>query len=209
MPATRVLLVEAGRDLTAGPKCRPSLSSAYPGRTHFEPDWLWPSLVASRSDSGGNRPGQSWLYEQARILGGGSSINGICANRGSPYDYDEWAAKGAVGWSWPNVLPYFKKLETDADFGEPLHGEGGAHADTAPSPRRLEWVHTHHRKDLRRYGLCEHEDQNGPWVDGVFPTSINLDQHGRRASTAAGVSITRGSSSTKSDRFSPRRCSRD
>ena len=182
-PATRVLLVEAGRDLTAT-EIPPELELAYPGRTHFEPDWLWPSLLASRGDSGGNRPGQSWLYEQARILGGGSSINGICANRGSPYDYDEWAAKGAVGWSWSDVLPYFKKLETDADFGEPFHGVEG------PMPiqrhRRAGWSGFTRTvvKIFADMGYAEQDDQNGPWADGVFPTSVNLDQHGRRASTA-------------------------
>ena len=124
--ATRVLLVEAGRDLTSD-EMPPELASAYPGRTHFRPEWLWPSLLASRSDGGGNQPGEAWLYEQARILGGGSSINGICANRGSPYDYDEWAAKGAHGWSWSEVLPYFKKLENDADFDGPPIVEIGHH----------------------------------------------------------------------------------
>src|SRR3954451_12708233 len=123
-PATRVLLVEAGRDVTTA-DIPQALASAYPGRTHYKADWLWPSLVASRGDTGGNEPATPSFYEQARILGGGSSINGICANRGSPDDYDEWAAQGAHGWNWSEVLPYFKKLGTDADFGEPLHGKSG------------------------------------------------------------------------------------
>ena len=113
-PATRVLLCEAGRDVT--PSNIPSvLASPYPGRTYFQQEWLWGSLQASRGDSGTNQPTEPWFYEQARLLGGGSSINGICANRGSPYDYDEWAAIGAHGWAWSDVLPYFKKLESDAD----------------------------------------------------------------------------------------------
>src|SRR6476661_9236943 len=119
--ATRVLLAEAGRDLTQA-DMPPELASAYPGRTHFQAEWLWTALRASRGDDGTNHPSEAWLYEQARILGGGSSINGICANRGSPYDYDEWVARGAKGWGWSDVLPYFKKLESDADFDEPLHG---------------------------------------------------------------------------------------
>lgn len=96
-PSTRVLLCEAGRDVT--PSNIPSvLASPYPGRTYFQQEWLWGSLQASRGDSGTNQPTEPWFYEQARLLGGGSSINGICANRGSPYDYDEWAAIGAHGW---------------------------------------------------------------------------------------------------------------
>ncbi len=181
--ATRVLLVEAGRDLTSD-EMPPELASAYPGRTHFRTEWLWPSLLASRSDGGGNQPGEAWLYEQARILGGGSSINGICANRGSPYDYDEWAAKGAHGWSWSEVLPYFKKLENDADFDGPLHGRSG------PMP-----IHRHRYADWSGFtrtvakifagmGYAMQEDQNGPWADGVFPTAINVDQEGHRGSAA-------------------------
>jgi 5-(hydroxymethyl)furfural/furfural oxidase len=182
-PATRVLLVEAGRDLTQD-DIPAALASAYPGRTHSNPEWLWSDVRASRGDGVGNQPGERWLYEQARLLGGGSSINGICANRGSPYDYDEWAAKGAHGWTWQDVLPYFKKLETDADYGEPLHGKSG------PLPIRR------HRRDswsgftrvvalnLQAMGYPIRDDQNGSWEDGVFPNAINLDAEGRRASAA-------------------------
>jgi 5-(hydroxymethyl)furfural/furfural oxidase len=181
--ATRVLLAEAGHDVTPDDMPR-LLASPYPGRTYFQPEWLWPSLQAARGDLGTNQPGQVWLYEQARLLGGGSSINGICANRGSPYDYDEWAAKGANGWSWLDVLPYFKKLETDADLGEPLHGKSG------PVP-----IRRHRRQDWSgftcmmaaifcEYGYEMREDQNGVWADGVFPTTYNVDPQGRRGSAA-------------------------
>ncbi len=101
-----------------------------------------------------------------------------------PYDYDEWAAIGAHGWSWSEVLPYFKKLETDADFGEPLHGQSG------PLP-----IQRHRKKDWTDYtrtmadifadmGYAFQEDQNGPWSDGVFPTTFNVDADGRRGSAA-------------------------
>ena len=182
-PATRVLLCEAGRDVT--PSNIPSvLASPYPGRTYFQQEWLWGSLQASRGDSGSNQPTEPWFYEQARLLGGGSSINGICANRGSPYDYDEWAAIGAHGWAWSDVLPYFKKLESDADYGEPLHGKSG------PVP-----IQRHRQKDWTGYtsamakifadmGYAMHEDQNGAWADGVFPTTFNVDPNGTRGSAA-------------------------
>ena len=182
-PATRVLLCEAGRDVT--PSNIPAvLASPYPGRTYFQQEWLWGSLQASRGDSGTNQPTEPWFYEQARLLGGGSSINGICANRGSPYDYDEWAAIGAHGWAWSDVLPYFKKLECDADYGEPLHGK------TGPVP-----IQRHRQKDWTGYtramakifadmGYAMHEDQNGAWADGVFPTTFNVDPNGTRGSAA-------------------------
>ena len=59
------------------------------------------------------------------MLGGGSSINGQLANRGAPTDYDEWHARGATGWNWDSVLPFFKKVERDMDFDGPWHGNEG------------------------------------------------------------------------------------
>ncbi len=58
-------------------------------------------------------------------MGGSGSINGMFAMRGHPGDYDQWAQMGARGWSYADVLPYFRKLE-DTWRGEgPYHGEGG------------------------------------------------------------------------------------
>lgn len=182
-PGTRVLLIEAGRDLT--PEMFPALlASAYPGRAYFNHGWLWPTLSASRGDTGTNSPGVVGFYEQARVLGGGSSINGICANRGSPDDYDEWEEHGAHGWGWTEVLPYFRKLESDRDFDGPLHGKSG------PLP-----IRRHRREDWTGYtravaasfaamGYPMLDDQNGVWTDGVIPTTHNVDDAGRRASAA-------------------------
>jgi 5-(hydroxymethyl)furfural/furfural oxidase len=181
--ATRVLLCEAGRDVT--PASIPSvLSSAYPGRTYFQQEWLWGSLQASRGDSGTNQPTEPWFYEQARLLGGGSSINGICANRGSPYDYDEWAATGAHGWAWSDVLPYFKKLESDADYGEPLHGRTGPMPIQRHRPETWTGYTRAMAKIFSDMGYDMHADQNGAWADGVFPTTFNVDPNGTRGSAA-------------------------
>ena len=70
-------------------------------------------------------------YAQARVMGGGSSVNAMMAIRGLPEDFDGWAAAGADGWGWTDVLPYFRKLEADRDFG----GADG-HGDAGPLPIR-------------------------------------------------------------------------
>ena len=57
-------------------------------------------------------------------MGGSSSINGMCYVRGNPMDYELWEAKGATGWHWANVLPYFQKMERVAEGG-PYRGTGG------------------------------------------------------------------------------------
>lgn len=182
-PATRVLLVEAGPDVSPE-NPQPAVVAAYPSRTHSHLDWIWPEIVASRSDGGGNAPAAYALYEQARILGGGSSINGICANRGSPYDYDEWSANGAHGWSWQEVLPYFKKLETDADFDEPLHGRSGPMPIRRHRPANWSGFTKEAARILCGMGYTMQDDQNGVWTDGVFPTALNMDPQGRRGSAA-------------------------
>jgi 5-(hydroxymethyl)furfural/furfural oxidase len=186
-PARRVLLVEAGRDLRAG-AVPPEIASPYPGRAYFDPDWTWPALRARMGGDLSNSGGAPTVrpYEQARILGGGSSINGIGANRGSPWDYAEWEAAGAAGWGWADVLPFFRKLERDADFGddEALHGEDGP----LPIRRVPRPVQTPFNKaveaELARRGHARREDQNGAWEDGLFPIAVNLDDRGERASVA-------------------------
>ncbi len=185
-PARRVLLVEAGQDLRPG-AMPAAIASPYPGRAFFNRNYTWPSLrVRMGIGFGNSAPRTERPYEQARILGGGSSINGIGANRGSPWDYAEWEAAGARGWGWEGVLPFFRRLETDADFAddETLHGSDG------PFPiRRV--PRTEHAGFVRaaeavmnRRGLASREDQNGAWEDGVYPIAVNLDAAGRRASVA-------------------------
>ena len=112
-------------------------------------------------------------YEQARVLGGGSSINGQMANRGAPTDYDEWESRGAAGWGWDKVLPYFKKLETDQDFDDEWHGKEG------PIPvRRVPEAHwSGYSKALfETFKKAEYKylpDQNGFFEDGFFPITIS------------------------------------
>ena len=77
-PRNRVLLVEAGKDVTAETAPADVLAS-YPGRAYFNPDFTWPGLAALLGGASQNDPAsrRRARYEQARILGGGSSINGL------------------------------------------------------------------------------------------------------------------------------------
>jgi 5-(hydroxymethyl)furfural/furfural oxidase len=183
---TRVLLVEAGPDVQPG-AVPAAISSPYPGRAYFNQNWTWPALkVAMGTDTSNSAERTIRPYEQARLVGGGSSINGIGANRGAPGDYDAWAALGATGWGWADVLPYFRKLERDQDYGrsDVLHNDDGP----LPIRRVPRSQHTGFARaveaELSTRGYAGHEDQNGHWEDGVFPIATNLDENGRRASTA-------------------------
>jgi choline dehydrogenase len=63
---------------------------------------------------------------RGRLVGGSSAVNGTFALRGFPEDYDEWAYAGNDDWSFADVLPMFRALENDLDYGdEPWHGDTG------------------------------------------------------------------------------------
>jgi 5-(hydroxymethyl)furfural/furfural oxidase len=123
----KVLLCEAGPDAPPGEEPK-EIRDSYPGTAYFDPRFHWTELRVHTQIVSHNNPQERpplRKYEQARVLGGGSSINGQMANRGAPTDYNEWEARGATGWNWDAVLPYFKKVEHDLDFDDPFHGKDG------------------------------------------------------------------------------------
>ena len=126
--ANKVLLCEAGQDTPPGNE-PPEIRDSYSGLAYFDPRFHWTELKVTTQIVSHNNPDEGRpplrKYEQARVLGGGSSINGQMANRGAPTDYAEWEARGAAGWNWKDVLPYFKKVERDLDFDGPFHGKDG------------------------------------------------------------------------------------
>jgi 5-(hydroxymethyl)furfural/furfural oxidase len=172
--AHKVLLCEAGQDTPPGNE-PPEIRDSYSGTAYFDPRFHWTELkvttqVVSHNNPEGDRPPLR-KYEQARVLGGGSSINGQLANRGAPADYDEWQARGAAGWGWKDVLPYFRKVERDLDFDGPFHGNDGR-----VPVRRIPQAHwTRHSQAVaeacKLAGYTFLPDQNGEFVEGYFPVT--------------------------------------
>jgi 5-(hydroxymethyl)furfural/furfural oxidase len=180
-PGNRVLLVEAGPDHPPGREPA-SVRDCFPSSVS-EPDFFWPGLIAevgAANPTGGVR--FSRPYQQARMMGGGSSIMGMLALRGLAADYDEWAALGAAGWDWQGVLPHFRALERDLDFGGPLHG------DTGPIPIRRhrpnEWppFSAALGDAMSDRGHASIDDANGDFRDGVFPLPMSNLPTGRVSS---------------------------
>ncbi|MCM8732343.1 GMC family oxidoreductase [Hephaestia sp. GCM10023244] len=186
-PRLKILLIEAGRDLAPGQEPADFLDM-YPGIVAFDPANHWATIRGRTLPLSGN-DSSSWpqpkRYDQPRIVGGGSSINGQAANRGTPDDYDEWSESGATGWDWEGVLPYFRKLERDLDFVGPLHGSDG------PIPiyriPRAQWPEftLAAERALLAQGFRAIDDQNGSFEDGVFPLTLSNDGC-HRVSTARG-----------------------
>lgn len=178
--ANKVLLIEAGPDTPPGMEPA-AILDGYPGSAYLDARFTWIDRRITIDPLGNRATGVDLplrRYEQGHVLGGGSAINGQLANRGLPWDYDGWVARGAEGWGWSDVLPYFRKLETDLDFDGPLHGKSG------PLPiRRIPQSHWPGQalafaKAFSAAGLPLLADQNAEFADGHFPLPIsNVDGH--------------------------------
>jgi 5-(hydroxymethyl)furfural/furfural oxidase len=184
----KVLLLEAGQDTPHG-KVPAQILDSYPGTAYLNPAFTWNRLKVTTEVISHNRPDAPRpplrTYEQARVLGGGSSINGQLANRGAPTDYNEWEERGADGWNWDNVLPYFKKVERDMDFENEWHGTEGR----IPVRRIFPDLWPEHAKAageaFQEAGYKFLTDQNAEFRDGYFPITIS-NAYERRVSAAIG-----------------------
>ena len=178
----RVLLLEAGADLLPGTEPE-EIRDVYPYRAAFNPAWQWRDLDVFFQPVPHNSPDRAKprYYGQARVVGGGSSINGQLANRGTPDDYDEWAARGAAGWDWQSVLPYFRKLESDLDFKGPLHGNDGPIAISRVPEGDWPGFTRAAAEAFAAAGYTNIKDQNARFEDGFFPVALSADRTQRRS----------------------------
>lgn len=118
---------------------------------------------------------------QARVLGGGSSVNAMLYVRGIPSDYDGWAEQGAEGWSYEDVLPFFKRAEDNDSFAGPAHASGGPLKVSSPeyvSPLTRIWL-----KACQERGIPHVSDFNSGIQAGSGLYQLTL-RDGRRASAA-------------------------
>jgi 5-(hydroxymethyl)furfural/furfural oxidase len=175
----KVVLVEAGR--AYAPDQTPAdISDTYSGSALMNPGYFWKNLKVRR-----NADAAPVYYEQGRVLGGGSSVNGQVALRGAPEDYDHWHAAGAKGWDWNSVLPYFRRLETDLDFTDQLHGAQGPITVRRMPTEQWDDFTLSITKVWDRLGYPLRPDMNGEFGEGYSPLPLSNDGDARR-STAVG-----------------------
>jgi len=122
------------------------------------------------------------LYQpRGRVLGGSSAINAMIYTRGHPNDYDEWAAAGNPGWSWAEVLPYFKLGESNRHFHDDYHGVDG------PQPVSDSFtnnpMHNVFLDAAQQAGYTVSPDLNGVQQEGVGVYQVT-QQDGERWSAA-------------------------
>ena len=181
----KVTLVEAGRDVTEA-NMQPHVRSRYVGRAYLDPNNIWPSLTARFGMGTTHGRPDERRYEQGRLLGGGSAINAMVANRGAPTDYDEWVELGAPGWSYDEVLPYFRKLENDADFSDEYHGQDGPIPIRRISEAKMSPFVKAVRSSFETFGHQRRPDQNGEWLPGIYTSAIATGEKGERVPTSVG-----------------------
>lgn len=189
-PSRRVILVEAGPD-TPPEEVPASIYDSGFLPDYYSPIRYWTELTGL-SDPIGNRSREQMLaevkpdrYEQARVMGGGSSVNAQIAIRGLPSDYDEWASMGATGWDFASCLPYFRKLERDMDFDGEMHGDSGPIPIRRTFPEHWSKFALSFRDAVHTQGIPYVDDAHAYHGDSCFPFARN-NAYGRRVSTAIG-----------------------
>ena len=169
-PSRSVALVEAGPDL----------------RSDTPPDlhdgWTLPTIEDWGYEAEPDDRGGTLRLRRGKLLGGTSWLTRF-AVRGSPADFDEWAARGNPGWSFEDVLPWFKRLERDLDFPEaPWHGDSGPVPITRYPGLETSEIHAAIVAALEAAGHPSVEDHNRPGAVGVGRMPMN-GRDGRRATT--------------------------
>src|ERR1700726_4288485 len=143
-----------------------------------------------------NMPKYNWYYHtepephldgrrmhtpRGKVLGGSSSINGLVYIRGNPQDFERWAEEGAAGWSYRNVLPYFKRAENRAEGGDHYRGSGGklqTRYGRVSNPLHAAWLAA-----AGEAGYPQSADVNGFQQEGFGRMDMTVG-HGRRCSAA-------------------------
>jgi choline dehydrogenase len=155
----RVLLLEAGGRDSNPWVAVPAGISRLLGRLEY----IWPNPTTPTPEFAG----RSIPLIQGKMLGGSSSINGMMYVRGQSQDYDGWEAQGCKGWSWNDVLPYFKKSEClEVGGSDEFHGRSGE--------LKLSWMKDNIHDTARAFleaaqqgGLPFNEDMNSGTQDGI------------------------------------------
>ena len=148
------------------------------GRTFYNPKLNW--MYETEADPA--LAGRTAYWPRGKVLGGSSSINAMVYVRGQREDFDDWEAMGNPGWSWKDVLPYFKKSEDHVWGASEFHGAGGplrvSDISTKVHPLCGTFIDT-----CKNLGYEYTEDFNGEKMEGVGHWQMNI-RDGIRASAS-------------------------
>ena len=172
-PKNKVLLLEAGPDS--------NLWSRIPvgyAKLLYNPKANW--LYSAEPEA--NTNGRRIFVPRGKLLGGSSSINGMAFVRGQAQDYDTWAQMGNQGWSYDDVLPFFKRIERYEGGGDDtFRGREGPLTVTDPPP--ADPIFAKLIEAAGQVGIRHNPDYNGAAQDGIAMSQASISR-GRRMSTA-------------------------
>jgi choline dehydrogenase len=173
-PTTRVLLIEAGGE----DRNRWIHIPLGFGKTFADPSVNWCYETEPDPGAGDRRV----FWPRGKVLGGSSSINGMVYIRGQAEDFDHWRQLGNAGWSFDDVLPYFRRSEHQIRGADNFHGTGGplCVSDVARHPICEAFI-----ASAMEQGFPRNDDFNGAKQDGVGYHQTTT-RNGRRCSTAVG-----------------------
>ncbi len=160
----RVLLLEAGPDHSTPDEA-----------DHLTNPMTFAQALTAWGLNATLREGREFPYAQGKVVGGGSAVNGALALRGMPADYDRWAADGCPGWDWNGLLPVFRRLETDLDIKNDLHGGNGPIAIRRWAQTELIPIQQAFLGAARECGFGWTDDHNDPASTGIGPFPMNRD----------------------------------
>ncbi|HCL06874.1 MAG TPA: choline dehydrogenase [Chitinophagaceae bacterium] len=170
----KVLLLEAG-----GPdkKMEIHIPGGY-GKLHrSNVDWAFWTTPQPFIDN------RKLFIPRGKALGGSSSTNAMAYVRGNKADYDEWAALGNKGWSFEEVLPYFKKSEHNEQFGGDYHGwDGELNVTQSSQPHPLAEVFIQACAEI---GIPRNDDYNGPEQLGASLLQFTIKNNQRHSTATA------------------------
>ena len=148
------------------------------GKTFYDSSVNW--MYQTEKDPGINHRQMYW--PRGKVVGGSSSINAMVYIRGQHGDFDDWKAMGNPGWGWEDVLPYFKKSETNSRGGNDYRGDSGPLYVNDVSHNYHPLCHTF-LQAAQEYGLPYNPDFNGASQEGVGLYQITT-KNGFRMSAA-------------------------
>ena len=174
-----VLLLEAGADYPALEQIPSIVKYAYgTGESLWDSGHIW-QFRARATD-------HAWIdIPRGKVTGGSSAVNDAQFLRGMPEDYDRWAEWGNSEWSFAQIYPYMKKLESDRDFKNEHHGSDGPISCGRVPPGRWPPQARAFYQACRSAGFPDCPDHNQPGSTGVGPIAFNIADR-VRVSTAIG-----------------------
>jgi choline dehydrogenase-like flavoprotein len=174
-PSTRVLLFEAGPRRRSPALALPAADALFIGNPRY--DWCF------QTEPDPTIKNRRVQIPRGRVLGGSNAINGTLFVRGQRSDFDGWARNGAVGWSWREVLPYFRKLE---DWQGGANGDRGAGGPIRiEEPRQRELLCDAFLEAAVQSGYRRNDDYNAGDLEG-FGYYQATHRAGRRVSVVDG-----------------------